>query len=79
MLSGLLQEYVRKHVTVITPISNQPITEIAAVQIFSGFFERTDGIYIELRLVDGSHALFREDLILGLVENLTLEEQPTEE
>ena len=73
MNCDILLEFVGKHVTLVTPITNQPITPEAIVSLFSGHLENFDDEFILLELIDGTHGAYPRHQILGIIENKVLD------
>lgn len=62
--------YVGKPITIITPITNQPITPDSSVNLFTGILEQYDKEAFAVRLLDGTlGTFFRGPSLIALIEN----------
>ncbi len=73
MKSKVYSYFLNKPVTIITQITNQPITPESAVNLFSGILEEYDGEAFYVRLLDGTlAAFFKGPALVALIENETI-------
>lgn len=68
-----LDRFLNKHVTVILPATNQPISVESSTSLFSGVLKAYTDRDILLGLYDGTQAVFSREWLVGIIENKTVD------